>query len=63
MKLEAFQIIHNSENSKQPVTDAGLRTINQINFTANLARDVGTTMLILIGEAKKTVRFFKGKKL
>ena len=38
--------------SKQQVLDADPRTIQQINFTANLGRAGNTTMLFLIEQAK-----------
>ena len=40
---------------KQQVFDADSRTIQQINFTANLDKDENTTMLFIIEEAKETV--------
>ena len=44
--------------SKQKVLDADPRTIQQINFTANLARAGNTTMFFIIEEAKETVLDF-----
>ena len=41
--------------SKQPVLDADPRTIQQINFTANLATERNTTIFFIIKEAKETV--------
>ena len=41
--------------SKQQVFDADLRSIQQINFTANLNIAGNTTMLFVIEEAKETV--------
>ena len=44
--------------SKQPVLDADPRTIQQINFTANLATERNTTIFFIIKEAKETVLDF-----
>ena len=44
--------------TKQQVLDADLRAIQQINFTASLARVGNTTMFIIIEEAKETVLDF-----
>ena len=46
--------------SKQQALDANPRTIQQINFTANLDRDRAgnTTIFFVIEEAKKTVLGF-----
>ena len=41
--------------SKQQPLDADPRAIQQINFTANLNRDDGATILIIIEQAKETV--------
>ena len=47
--------------SKQKVLDADPRTIQQINFTANLDRNGETIMFFIIKEAKETVlEFSKG---
>ena len=40
---------------KQQFLDADLRAIQQINFTANFARERNTTMFFIIEEAKETV--------
>ena len=40
--------------SKQQALDADPRTIQQINFTANLDRAGNTTMFFIIEEAKET---------
>ena len=44
--------------SKQQVLDADPRAIQQINFTANLDRNVDATILFIIKEAKETVLDF-----
>ena len=44
--------------SKQQAWDADPRAIQQINFTANLDRDDGTTMFFIIEQAKETVLDF-----
>ena len=44
--------------SKQKVLDVDPRTIQQINFTVNLARAGNTTMFFIIEEAKRTVLDF-----
>ena len=44
--------------SKQQALDADLRTIQQINFTANLERAEGATMFFIIEQAKETVLDF-----
>ena len=44
--------------SKQQALDADPRTIQQINFTANLDRTEGATMFFIIEEAKETVLDF-----
>ena len=44
--------------SKQQALDADPRSIQQINFTANLDRDGNTTMFFIIEEAKETVLDF-----
>ena len=44
--------------SKQQALDADPRTIQQINFTANLDRAGNTTMFFIIEEAKETVLDF-----
>ena len=44
--------------SKQEVLDADPRTIQQINFTTNLARAGNTTMFFITEEAKETVLDF-----
>ena len=41
--------------SKQQALDADPRTIQQINFTANLDRAGNTTMFFTIEEAKETM--------
>ena len=41
--------------SKQQFLDTDLRAIQQINFTANLARARNTTMYFITEEAKETV--------
>ena len=41
--------------SKQQELDADPRGIQQINFTANLERDDGTTIFFIIERAKETV--------
>ena len=41
--------------SKQQELDADPREIQQINFTANLDRNNGATMLFIIEETKETV--------
>ena len=41
--------------SKQQALDTDPKAIQQINFTGNLAREAGVTMLFIIEEAKKTV--------
>ena len=41
--------------SKQKALDADPRTIQQINFTANLDRVGNTTMFFVIKQAKETV--------
>ena len=43
---------------KQQALDAGLRAIQQINFTANLDRANNTRILIILEEAKETVLDF-----
>ena len=40
---------------KQQVFDADSRTVQQINFTANLDKDENTTMFFITEEAKETV--------
>ena len=44
--------------SKQQALDTDPRTIQQINFTANLDRAGNTTMFFIIEEAKETVLDF-----
>ena len=44
--------------SKQQVLDADPKTIQQINFTANLDRKGNTIMFFFIEEAKETVLNF-----
>ena len=44
--------------SKQQALDADPRTIQQINFTANVDRAGDTTMFFVIEEAKETVLDF-----
>ena len=44
--------------SKQQAFDADPRSIQQINFTANLDRDGNTTMFFIIEEAKETALDF-----
>ena len=39
--------------SKQQALDADLKTIQQVNFTANLDQDGNTTIFFIIEEAKK----------
>ena len=41
--------------SKQQALDADPRAIEQINFTANLEREEGATMLFIIEQARETV--------
>ena len=48
--------------SKQQAFHADPRTIEQINFTANLDRDGNTTMFFIIGEAREQF-WFSYKKL
>ena len=43
--------------SKQQALDADSKVIKQINFIGNLERDHGTTILFIIGEAKKNNSF------
>ena len=43
--------------SKQQALDADSKVIKQINFIGNLERDNGTTILFIIGEAKKNNSF------
>ena len=44
--------------SKQQTLDGDPRAIQQINFTANLDRGEGATMVFIIEEAKETVLDF-----
>ena len=44
-----------NRSSKQQALDADPRTIQQINFTANLERAEGATMFFIIERAKVTV--------
>ena len=44
--------------SKQKTFDADPKTIQQINFTANLDRAGNTTMFFIIEEAKETILDF-----
>ena len=44
--------------SKQQVLDADPRTIQQINFTANLERTENTTMFFIIEQVKETDLYF-----
>ena len=44
--------------SKQQALDANPRSIQQINFTANLDRAGYTTMFFIIEEAKETILDF-----
>ena len=44
--------------SKQQTLDADLRAIQNINFTANLARAGNTTVFFIIEEVKETVLDF-----
>ena len=44
--------------SKQQALDANPRSIQQINFTANLDRAGHTTMFFIIEEAKETILDF-----
>ena len=47
--------------SKQQAIDADPKTIQQINFTANLDRQGSTTKFFIIEEAKETILdFFQG---
>ena len=46
--------------SRQNELDADPRTIQQINFTANLYRAGYTTIFFIIEEAKETFRIFRG---
>ena len=44
--------------SKQQALDADLKTIQQVNFTANLDQDGNTTIFFIIEEAKETILDF-----
>ena len=44
--------------SKQQKLDADPKAIKQINFTGNLDRTEGSTMFLIINEAKETVLDF-----
>ena len=44
--------------SKQQALDADPRSVQQINFTANLDREENTTIFFIIEEAKETVLDF-----
>ena len=44
--------------SKKEALDDDPKAIQQINFTANLDRDGGTTMFFIIEEAKETILAF-----
>ena len=44
--------------SKQQKLDADPKAIKQINFTGNLDRAEGSTMFLIINEAKETVLDF-----
>ena len=44
--------------SKQQALDADPKTIQQINFTANLDRNENITMFFIIEEAKETILDF-----
>ena len=44
--------------SKQPALDADPRTIQQINFTANLDRTNNTEIFFILEETKETVLDF-----
>ena len=46
------------DSSKQQALDADPKVIQQINFTGNLDRAAGVTMLFIIEEAKETVLDF-----
>ena len=47
--------------SKQQALDADPRAIQEINFTANLDKDDGATMLFIIEEAKENIfEFLQG---
>ena len=47
--------------SKQQALDADPRAIEEINFTANLDKDDGATMLFIIEEAKENIfEFLQG---
>ena len=46
--------------SRQNELDADPRTIQQINFTANLYRAGYTTIFFIIEEAKETFQIFRG---
>ena len=47
--------------SKQQKLDTDPKAIQQINFTGNLSRAEGSTMLFIIEEAKETVLDFSKK--
>ena len=44
--------------SKQQALDADLRTIQQINFIANLDRAINTRVYFILEEAKETILDF-----
>ena len=46
--------------NKQQARDAGAKTIQQINFTGNLARDrnANTTIFFIVKESKETILDF-----
>ena len=44
--------------SKQQALDADPKAIQQINFTGNLERDEGATMLFITEETNETVLYF-----
>ena len=49
--------------SKQRALDANPKTIQKINFTANLDRTGNTTMFFIIEEAKESILYFSQRKL
>ena len=49
--------------SKQRALYANPKTIQKINFTANLDRTGNTTMFFIIEEAKESILYFSQRKL
>ena len=49
--------------SKQRALDANPKTIQKINFTANLDRTGNTTMFFIIEEAKESILDFSQRKV